>query len=51
MLADPVLEDPRARSRRACAASVCRNESIDESNADLARDIGILVRERLAWRR
>jgi len=26
---------------------VCRNESIDESNADLARDLRLLVRERL----
>jgi cytochrome c-type biogenesis protein CcmH len=26
---------------------VCRNESIDESNADLARDMRLLVRERL----
>jgi cytochrome c-type biogenesis protein CcmH len=26
---------------------VCRNESIDESNAELARDLRLLVRERL----
>jgi cytochrome c-type biogenesis protein CcmH len=26
---------------------VCRNENIDESNADLARDLRLLVRERL----
>ncbi|PKP84325.1 MAG: cytochrome C biogenesis protein CcdA [Alphaproteobacteria bacterium HGW-Alphaproteobacteria-2] len=26
---------------------VCRNESIDESNADLARDMRLLLRERL----
>ena len=26
---------------------VCRNESIDESNAELARDLRILLRERL----
>jgi len=26
---------------------VCQNESIDESNADLARDLRLLVRERL----
>jgi cytochrome c-type biogenesis protein CcmH len=26
---------------------VCRNEAIDESNADLARDMRLLVRERL----
>ena len=27
---------------------VCQNESIDESDADLARDIRLLIRERIA---
>ena len=48
MLADPGLE---ARARGISAGLrclVCRNESIDESNADLARDLRILVRERIA---
>jgi cytochrome c-type biogenesis protein CcmH len=39
------------RARAICPAGlrclVCRNESIDESNADLARDMRLLVRERL----
>ena len=47
MLEDPALE---ARAREISAGLrclVCRNESIDESNADLARDLRLLVRERL----
>jgi len=49
---DEVLDDPalEARARelsRGLRCMVCRNESIDESNADLARDMRILVRERL----
>jgi cytochrome c-type biogenesis protein CcmH len=47
ILADPVLEE-RARDISAgLRCLVCRNESIDESNADLARDLRLLVRERL----
>jgi cytochrome c-type biogenesis protein CcmH len=47
VLADPVLED-RARDISAgLRCLVCRNESIDESNATLARDLRLLVRERL----
>ncbi len=47
ILADPALE---ARARAISAGLrclVCRNESIDESNAELARDLRLLVRERL----
>jgi len=47
MLDNPALE---ARARDISAGLrclVCRNESIDESNADLARDMRLLVRERL----
>lgn len=49
---DEVLDDPALEARaRAISAElrclVCRNESIDESNADLARDLRLLVRERL----
>ncbi|OJW21440.1 MAG: cytochrome C biogenesis protein [Rhodospirillales bacterium 69-11] len=46
-LSDPALE-ARARtitSELRCV--VCQNESVDESNADLAHDIRMLVRERL----
>lgn len=49
---DEVLEDPalEARARQlsqGLRCLVCRNESIDESNASLARDLRILLRERL----
>ena len=49
---DEVLDDPalEARAREISAGlrcPVCRNESIDESTAPLARDIRILVRDRL----
>jgi cytochrome c-type biogenesis protein CcmH len=46
-LADPVLEQ-RARSLSAgLRCMVCQNQSIDESDADLARDLRLLVRDRL----
>ncbi|NIZ60778.1 cytochrome C biogenesis protein CcdA [Sedimentitalea sp. CY04] len=49
---DEVLDDPalEARARelsKDLRCLVCRNESIDESNAELARDLRILLRERL----
>jgi cytochrome c-type biogenesis protein CcmH len=44
---DPAMEE-RARDISAgLRCVVCRNESIDESNAELARDLRLLVRERL----
>lgn len=47
ILDDPVLEQ-RARSISGNLRCLqCRNESIDESNADVARDLRLLVRERL----
>jgi cytochrome c-type biogenesis protein CcmH/NrfF len=47
MLADPALE-ARARSlSEGLRCLVCQNQSIDESDADLARDLRILVRERI----
>ena len=46
-LADPVLE-ARARSlSQELRCLVCQNQSIDESNADLAHDLRILLRQRL----
>jgi cytochrome c-type biogenesis protein CcmH len=46
-LADPVLE-ARARSLgKTLRCLVCQNQSIDDSNADLAHDLRVLVRERL----
>lgn len=52
VLPDEVLDDPvlEARARalsKELRCLVCRNENIDESNADLARDLRLLVRERL----
>jgi cytochrome c-type biogenesis protein CcmH len=49
---DEVLDDPELEARarelsKGLRCLVCRNESIDESNADLARDLRLLVRERL----
>jgi cytochrome c-type biogenesis protein CcmH len=47
MLDDPALE---ARAREITAelrCVVCRNESVDDSNAEIARDIRLMVRERL----
>ena len=47
MLKDPGLE-ARARSiSRELRCLVCQNQSIDESNADLAHDLRVIVRERL----
>jgi len=49
---DEILDDPALEQRARDLSTglrclVCRNESIDESNADLARDLRLLVRERL----
>ncbi|MBD9386383.1 cytochrome c-type biogenesis protein CcmH [Agrobacterium sp. AGB01] len=47
ILSDPVLEE-RARNLSAqLRCMVCQNQSIDDSNAELARDLRVLVRERL----
>ncbi|MFD1511406.1 cytochrome c-type biogenesis protein [Lacimonas salitolerans] len=47
ILADPALEQRARDLSRGLRCLVCRNESIDESNAELARDLRLLVRERL----
>ncbi len=47
VLPDPVLEQRARDLSKDLRCLVCRNESIDESNADLARDLRLLVRERL----
>ena len=49
---DEILDDPALEARaRALSAQlrcmVCQNQSIDDSNAELARDLRLLVRERL----
>lgn len=47
VLADPALE-ARARTLSGeLRCMVCQNQSIDDSNADLAKDLRLLVRERL----
>lgn len=47
MLPDPALE-ARARSlSQGLRCLVCRNENIDDSDAALARDLRVLLRERL----
>lgn len=52
VLPDEILDDPalEARARELSLelrCLVCQNQSIDDSNAELARDLRILVRERL----
>ena len=47
VLDDPVLEERARELSKGLRCLVCRNESIDESNAELAKDMRILVRERL----
>ncbi|MFC6445545.1 cytochrome c-type biogenesis protein [Shinella zoogloeoides] len=49
---DEVLSDPALEARARTLSSqlrcmVCQNQSIDDSNAELARDLRLLVRERL----
>jgi cytochrome c-type biogenesis protein CcmH len=46
-LADPVLEARARAISQTLRCLVCQNESIDESNADLAHDIRVLLRQRL----
>lgn len=50
---EPRLEDPELEARardlqREIRCVVCQNESIDSSQAGIARDLRVLVRERLA---
>ncbi|MGC1505651.1 MAG: cytochrome c-type biogenesis protein [Sulfitobacter sp.] len=47
ILDDPVLEQRARELSKGLRCLVCQNESIDESNATLARDLRLLVRERL----
>lgn len=47
MLADPGLEMRAREVSRELRCLVCRNQSIDDSDADLARDLRVLVRERI----
>jgi cytochrome c-type biogenesis protein CcmH len=47
MLRDPALEARARALSQTLRCMVCQNESIDESHAPLARDLRILVRERI----
>nr|WP_245412572.1 cytochrome c-type biogenesis protein [Falsochrobactrum ovis] len=47
VLSDPQLERRAREISAGLRCMVCQNESIDDSNAELARDLRILVRERL----
>jgi cytochrome c-type biogenesis protein CcmH len=47
VLADPALESRAREISTELRCLVCQNQSIDDSNADLARDLRLLVRERL----
>ena len=47
MLPDPAQEARARAITRELRCVVCQSESIDESNADIARDLRLLVRERI----
>ena len=47
ILDDPVLEERARVLSKDIRCLVCQNESIDSSNAELAKDLRVLVRERL----
>jgi cytochrome c-type biogenesis protein CcmH len=46
-LADPVLEARARAIGQELRCLVCQNESIDESGADLAHDLRVILRERI----
>jgi len=47
MLSDPVLEARAREISKELRCVVCQNQDIDSSNAGVARDLRLLVRERL----
>lgn len=47
VLADPALESRARQISEELRCLVCQNQSIDSSDADLARDLRVIVRERL----
>ena len=47
MLSDPALEARARALSKDLRCMVCQNESIDDSEAPLAHDLRVLVRERL----
>src|SRR5437016_12855312 len=48
IMADPVKEARARDLSRELRCMVCQNQSIDDSDAPLARDLRLLVRERIA---
>lgn len=48
VLPDPALEARARALSQGLRCLVCRNENIDDSDADLARDLRLLLRERLS---
>ena len=46
-LADPLLEERARMLSQNIRCLVCQNQSIDDSNATLAKDLRVLVREKL----
>jgi cytochrome c-type biogenesis protein CcmH len=48
LMADPVKEARARELSRELRCMVCQNQSIDDSEAPLARDLRLLVRERIA---
>jgi cytochrome c-type biogenesis protein CcmH len=48
IMADPVKEQRARELSRELRCMVCQNQSIDDSEAPLARDLRLLVRERIA---
>ena len=44
---DPVMEERAREISKGLRCVVCKNQSIDESDADLAKSLRLLVRERL----
>lgn len=47
ILSDPALEARARALSKGLRCLVCQNENIDDSNAQLARDLRVLLRERL----
>lgn len=47
-LSDPVLEARARVIHKQLRCLVCQNQAIDDSNADLARDLRVLVRDRIS---
>jgi len=47
ILDDPVMEARAREVSKGLRCLVCRNENIDDSNAELARDLRLMVRERI----